>query len=405
MAPQAPAGAFVPADAAVVVNNGQKILFDWPDASDPNAIPDPPATLSYEFRLDDDGEVAADWDMALPIPPGKTSTNLSLPASGHYAWAVRALDDENAASGWTPVLALNFTNTDPNPPVSGFSPANAEVMSNGSVAVSWGAGSDPNPPDVPATLHYVFRIDDDGEVATDWDSEVTLADAVLGTGLSLGGGHYTWAVRTVDDENAASAWSSLRDFFVITSNIGQPVWLDLRTDQRDILLSWELSADPLLGGYTVYRGTAPGTYAFSTNVGKTGQCTLPGVAFDTAYYLCVAAYDIAGRERIRSEERSVMIRDYVRDDRAILFNSVVRTRETPEMELIVKLDAADTVNVRIFSASGILVKEWSADYPPGTYSRRWDLRDAEGTPAASGTYVVAVETKRWSRKLFLGVVR
>jgi hypothetical protein len=59
-------------------------------------------------------------------------------------------------------------------------------------------------------------------------------------------------------------------------------------------------------------------------------------------------------------------------------------------DVVFELDAPDgapTV-LEVYDVRGRLVMGWTGDGPAGTRSIRWDLRDATGSPLASGIYLV-----------------
>lgn len=78
----------------------------WSAASDAE---DAAGTLTYEVRIDDDGEVLLDWDQAASLGPGVTSWQVGadLISDRDYHFSVRARDPQGAYSPWSTPTKLN----------------------------------------------------------------------------------------------------------------------------------------------------------------------------------------------------------------------------------------------------------------------------------------------------------
>ena len=78
----------------------------WSAASDAE---DAAGTLTYEVRIDDDGEVLLDWRQAASLGPGVTSWQLGadLLSDRDYHFSVRARDPKGAYSPWSTPTKLN----------------------------------------------------------------------------------------------------------------------------------------------------------------------------------------------------------------------------------------------------------------------------------------------------------
>lgn len=382
--------------------------FTWNHGSDPE-VNDTTNTLHYILRIDDDGEIVIDWEIEITTSDGDNFVNSVLLSNNkQYTWAVRTVDDEGEESGWS-VLQTFYVitnNSPPDPPVAGFDPANDAVMSTSNINFSWNAGSDINPTDTSGTLHYIIRIDDDGEINTTFDFELVTSDGNNFTNniVLLDNTYYYWGVKTVDDEGAESGWSSLQSFYILTTKLNVPIWREINTDQLDAYLSWEISNEPQLAGYNLYWGTVPGVYDNSEHLDIVGGYIIKNLDCNTTYYLTLRAYDIANVESESAQERQIRIDDFVGDQHCILYNSILKPYEGDEMALLLKLDRPAEVEISIYSKADRLINKWTESYPAGSYNKTWDLKK-NGEYIGSGTYIVIVKTDTWKKRLLLGVVK
>lgn len=78
----------------------------WSASSDAE---DAAGTLTYEVRIDDDGEVLLDWDQRATLGPGVTSWQVAadLASDRDYHFSVRARDPQGAYSPWSTPTKLN----------------------------------------------------------------------------------------------------------------------------------------------------------------------------------------------------------------------------------------------------------------------------------------------------------
>ena len=86
----------------------------WNAPADPD---DAPAALSYEVRIDDDGEVLLGADYSATLSPGTTSWEVSgdLRSDRTYTWRVRARDPKGGLSPWSTAATLEVSLV-PQPP-------------------------------------------------------------------------------------------------------------------------------------------------------------------------------------------------------------------------------------------------------------------------------------------------
>lgn len=100
-APHAPANGI----ADKTFDQEPRPTLTWSPSSDAE---DAVSTLTYEVRIDDDGEVLLDWDYAATLGPGVTSWQVSgdLLSDRDYQFSVRARDPKGAYSPWSPRTVL-----------------------------------------------------------------------------------------------------------------------------------------------------------------------------------------------------------------------------------------------------------------------------------------------------------
>lgn len=71
-----------------------------------------------------------------------------------------------------------------------------------------------------------------------------------------------------------------------------------------LTLAWNPSTSPEVVSYIAYRGTAPGNYTRSSNVGNLTTATISGLFFGITYYFAITAADVDGLESDFSNEFS-----------------------------------------------------------------------------------------------------
>lgn len=114
--PIAPVFGFAPAGGAEV--DAAAVILTWGTAVDPEM-----GAVEYEVRLDDDGEILHDWDLAVTTMAGQLSLARRLAPGRVYNYAVRARDPQGAYSDWSR-LETFLTVGSPEITVDGVSVAN-----------------------------------------------------------------------------------------------------------------------------------------------------------------------------------------------------------------------------------------------------------------------------------------
>jgi fibronectin type 3 domain-containing protein len=73
-----------------------------------------------------------------------------------------------------------------------------------------------------------------------------------------------------------------------------------------VRLAWDANTEPDLAGYTVYAGTASGTYDLTANETEHTQFTATNADCGTTYFFVVTASDTSGNESGYSDEVSAV---------------------------------------------------------------------------------------------------
>jgi len=136
-----------------------------------------------------------------------------------YYWRMRPVYSVYWTSGvlytdGTASFIFNKENDAPNPPVSGFSPADNETINTLKPTISWFAASDPDTSDHAGSLHYILNLSDTSGFFPIIVNDTT-EDGVTYITLTSALNHettYYYRVKTVDDEGAESVWSTTQIF-------------------------------------------------------------------------------------------------------------------------------------------------------------------------------------------------
>lgn len=247
-APAEPIPAFAPTNDNEVTSANPVLTWNMPVIPDPDPDPtDPIATLHYEVQLKQ-GTPPTDNDLTngtgvyffyvtvagsqqWVVTQDRDGNPVNLEDNGHYFWRVRAVDDEaNTAdltsnfgrSDWTPVQSfyVNTVNQPPTAPTAGFVPASGQQINDTTPALSWYAATDPDYTDNAGTLHYVVQLSKTEDFAT-VDYQYTSTDGVVNVQVTTALTDLTkwyWRVKTVDDDGAESAWSTVLNFRLDANN-------------------------------------------------------------------------------------------------------------------------------------------------------------------------------------------
>jgi hypothetical protein len=76
---------------------------------------------------------------------------------------------------------------------------------------------------------------------------------------------------------------------------------------QQVTLGWTASSSPLVAGYHIYYGTAPGVYSCKVDAGTNTVFTVSGLQPGTTNYFTTTSYDAAGNESAYSLEVSYIV--------------------------------------------------------------------------------------------------
>ena len=221
-----------------------------------------------------------------------------------------AIAGQTQSEGEVPIIT-----TAPFPPDYGFWPTlNLEIRTLLPV-ISWGPSSDPDPDDLPYTLHYICQVCTEvgkgGLVILASDTTAEAQTWFQVTDSLPDNSYLFYRIKTIDDDGEMSPWSesilfctNVADESPIPFQIFSPAFGSMLVEQNT-LLSWEQSYDPDpldLITYTLEFSQSPNFYwlhqiAVSIDdvsaIIPTDSLGSPG-----SYYWRVVAYDNDGLSRV-----------------------------------------------------------------------------------------------------------
>ncbi len=218
----------------------------WRASSDEDQS-DPASSLVYDVEL---SRIWGEKVAVLRTGPGVTNMDLTPIQDNWLAyWRVRAVDNTEAQSAWSPpvLLEVNAVNDTPTVP-TGFNLEDGQIVREVPAYLEWEASTDADESDSAAIFEY--------EVELRRKSGALLG--VLRTRPGQTGIHLDpvqdnwladWRVRTIDDEGAASDWSSTRMVEVnrVNDMPTTPDGFTLSDSQRAFQypapLAWDASSD------------------------------------------------------------------------------------------------------------------------------------------------------------------
>lgn len=222
-APTPPTGPFSPSGG--VTTGDTTPTFRWTLGTD---VDTPPSGLSTVIELADNAAFDSPFPLLTATGGAQTIDQPTELAVGRtYYWRAKTVDSDGLESAWTATQTFVVGNNQkPYPPVAPFAPTGSQVLTTATPTLSWGAATDPNPEDVPATLRYQaqLRIGDANWGAAAGNILITSGDTTATgvTSLKLtattpalaDNGHYYWRVRTLDQGGLYSDWSPTQDFYL-----------------------------------------------------------------------------------------------------------------------------------------------------------------------------------------------
>ncbi|MCD6162849.1 MAG: hypothetical protein J7K40_10605 [candidate division Zixibacteria bacterium] len=207
-------------------NADTSIYLTWLVSIDPDSFD----AVSYAVQIDDDSlfntpeinQSGLTSDMlledAFAIMLGDLEDIENLIADTRYYWRVRADDSYGLSSNWPDSLFyfiyLN-QNHAPNPPVSGFSPADDEEVISLMPTITWDDAIDPDPDDNSDVLRYVFNLIEDTSCGSYqyWDTTAQGINQVVVPDTLDDNAYFYYTVKTIDDDGLESDWSAVQNFW------------------------------------------------------------------------------------------------------------------------------------------------------------------------------------------------
>ena len=234
-APYAPIAPFTPSAEAEVTT--ARPTISWTTAVPPD--PDQSDVLhSIDFYVQvkdsanlDVGPYAAELHKTIAddeLLPGQVVIAITLDTDlqddtqyWYRVWA-RDHDGTGLASDYGAIQTfwVNSENDAPLPPTSGFAPAGGANVNDDTPTCVWDYATDPDPTDDETNLHYVVQFSTDAAFASVGYQYTTAAgvNSVTVTEVLEDLTTWYWRVRTVDNSGAMSAWSTVQNFHVDTTN-------------------------------------------------------------------------------------------------------------------------------------------------------------------------------------------
>lgn len=242
------------------------------------------------------------------------------------------------------VLTIIAPNQAPYAPIATFSPAGGASISDTTPTLTWSMPDPPDPDasDTLATLHYEIQVADNSSFTSPISGTTTtnvLAWTVPDVSALAVSTDYYWRVRTVDAQDATSAWSASQTFTVVSNRAPNQITSgfaptgDITTLTPDI--TWDKTTDPDASDtqdtlrYVLQiddnsdfssplaltnLGAAPawesynvpaGSFAALSHADQNTYSVLAGdgLEWGTYYYYRVAAQDSAGTQSVWSTSR------------------------------------------------------------------------------------------------------
>ncbi len=260
---------------------GNDVSLDWADSTDSLSGV---AGYTIEYTTD------ADFSSASSQTATVSELDLTDLADGVYHWRVKSVDENGNESGWT--SGDDFT-------VDTTAPATPDGLS-GSVAVNsasldWDDSSD----NLTGIKEYVVEYADNDQFTGATSQTVVASELDL---TSLSDGTYYWRVKTIDNNDNESGWSSVETFDVDTTASSDPAGLDVAVTGNDVSLDWTDSTDNLSGvaGYTIEYTTDDDFDSASSQTATVSELDLTDLA-DGVYHWRVKSVDENGNESAWTE--------------------------------------------------------------------------------------------------------
>ncbi len=216
-------------DGLTVTPNGKNVAFDWADCSDSGS-----GLKNYllEYALNEQFTGAVQDSITV------SNANVSGLAEGVYFWRVQASDNFGNTSDWAPGGSFVIDTTAPSVPTM---LTQTVTKSSKTVTFDWAKATDATS----GVKQYEVQIDTGSNFNSLINTLISTTNEATAIGLSEG--HYYWRVKTMDNSNNWSDWSSAFGFTVDTTAPAVPATLTPVITVNNVALDWTDSSDATSG--------------------------------------------------------------------------------------------------------------------------------------------------------------
>jgi hypothetical protein len=260
--PTLPGAPYAPTASAVVTD--RMPILKWAAAADED-LSDPASSLIYDIRIDSDGELVKNAAYEFSSTPGAVEFRTPMPLTDNtpWVWSVRARDDGNGVSAWSPPQSflLNVQEDAPSAPIA-MKPYNGQTMNIlGPVQFAWIRSIDQDyKSSVTYRLTYGLASNlSDGTVVSD------LKDSTYTVKGPLENSSYYWRVTAIDNTGLQTESSIATVILDTRPTVPQPALptngVELKPDGR---FAWSGSADPNPADKITYTLQISGSNGFES---------------------------------------------------------------------------------------------------------------------------------------------
>jgi hypothetical protein len=215
--PNTPVTGFSPGNGENIGNDTP--IITWNAATDPD-LDDNSSTLMYRLQLDSDGEFDTTIAYQYQTQRGINQVQVTTPLTDmtHWYYRVQTIDDEGLVSVWSSIQEFwtRPYNQPPNPPESGFFPADDNEIFTALPTISWSSALDPDADDSSQTLHYIVQLNNyvefDSSIAHIYITPNCITLIHLPDSLTEDT-HWFYRIATIDDGGLQSGWSEIQSFW------------------------------------------------------------------------------------------------------------------------------------------------------------------------------------------------
>ncbi len=251
------------------------VAFDWADSSDSGS-----GLSNYLLQYALNNQFTGAVQQSVTV----SSADLSNLAEGVYYWRVQAADKAGNVSDWVSGGSFAVDTTAPSVPVTLTQTANGK-----NITFDWADGSDATS----GVKQYEVQIDDNSDFSS-LVSTLTPAESIV-TATGLPDSYYYWRVRTLDNSDNYSDWSSVSSFMFDSTPPTVPGGLLRSVSRNSVVFDWSDSSDAY--GVAKYNLQIDNNNDFGSPVSdtllKASNSSVSSMA-DGIYYWRVKAQDNTG---------------------------------------------------------------------------------------------------------------